>query len=107
MSKPGPSCVRRRFVVLTAKGLVAVPLASVLFSANAAAADMVSESDPKAVALKYKADAAKSADRKDVEAFCDNCNLYRAKSGTASGGCELFGDKLVAARGWCASWEGS
>ncbi len=99
-------CGRRHFIELAAVGLVAAPLTTVLFSGRAEAAETVSESDPKAVALKYKADATKSADRKDPAAVCDNCNLYTGKPGDAMGACALFEGRLVAARGWCTSWEG-
>jgi hypothetical protein len=101
-------CVRgrRHFVRLTAVGLVGWPLAASLIARDATAAEPVSESDPKAVALKYRKDATKSSDRKDPAAFCDNCNLYSGKSGDETGPCELLDGRLVAARGWCASWEG-
>ena len=97
---------RRRIVRLAASGLVAAPLTAVLLSARAAAIESVSESDPKAVALKYTRDATRSIDRRDPTAVCENCNLYTGKPGDATGTCEIFDGKLVAARGWCASWEG-
>jgi hypothetical protein len=96
---------RRRFIKLTATGLVAAPFANVLLSGNAAAADTVKESDPAAVKLKYKADATKATERTNPEEFCDNCLLYTSKD-SASGTCSVLGDKLVAAKGWCASWGG-
>ena len=82
------------------------PLAAALIARDATAAEPVGESDPKAVALKYRKDATKSPDRKDPTAFCDNCNLYTGKPDDAAGPCELFDGRLVAAKGWCASWEG-
>lgn len=97
---------RRRFVRLAAAGLVAAPVATVLVSREASAIESVSESDPKAVALKYRRDATRSTDRKDPAAVCENCNLYTGKPGDATGTCEIFDGKLVAAKGWCASWEG-
>ncbi len=102
------SCVhgRRRFIRLAAAGLVATPLATVFMGAEAGATELVSESDPKAVALKYRMDATKSPDRKDPAAVCENCNLYTGKPGDPTGTCELFDGRLVAAKGWCASWEG-
>ena len=100
-------CGRRQFIELAAVGLDAAPLTTVLFSGKAEAAETVSESDPKAIALKYKADATKSADRKDPAAVCDNCNLYTGKPGDAMGACALFVGRLVAARGWSTSWEGN
>ena len=96
---------RRRFIELTATGLVAAPFANALLSGNAAAVDMVKESDPAAVKLKYKADATKAAERTHPTEFCDNCLLYTSKD-SASGTCSALDDKLVAAKGWCTAWGG-
>lgn len=95
---------RRRFIKLTAMGLAAVPFANVLLSGTASAADLISESDPVAAAMKYKADATKAPERKDATALCSNCNFYTGKAGEASGPCALFQGKLVAANGWCTAW---
>ena len=104
MTKPAADTNRRRFVKLTVTGLAATPFASALFSGSAEAVDTVSESDPTAVALKYKADATKATDRKDTTALCSNCNFYSGKAGDANGPCAVFGGKLVTAKGWCSSW---
>ena len=104
MTKHAADTNRRRFIKLTVTGLAAAPLANELFSRSAEAADVVSESDPTAVALKYKMDATKAAERKDAKALCSNCNLYTGKPGDANGPCAVFGGKLVSAKGWCASW---
>lgn len=104
MTKHPSKTNRRRFVKVIATGLAAVPLANALFSGSAEAVDMVSESDPTAVALKYKMDATKATDRKDATAFCGTCNFYTGKPGGANGPCAVFGGKLVAAKGWCGSW---
>jgi hypothetical protein len=96
---------RRRFIKLTATGLAVAPFANALQSGNACAADMVKESDPAAVKLKYKADATKAAERTSPTEFCDNCLLYTS-SDNASGTCSALGDRLVAAKGWCTSWGG-
>ena len=104
MTKHAAATNRRRFIKLTVTGLAAAPFANALFSGSAEAAEMVSESDPTAVALKYKMDAAKAADRKDPKAFCSNCNFYTGKPSDANGPCTVFGGKLVTAKGWCASW---
>ena len=106
MRKPGPVGARRRFVKLAAAGWVAVPLAGALCGARALAAEALSESDSKAVELKYRIDASRSSDRTDPSAVCDNCTLYTGKPGAPTGTCELFGGKLVAAKGWCKAWEG-
>jgi hypothetical protein len=105
MAKSSVHSTRRRFFKLTATGLVVVPFANAMLGGKAEAADMVKESDPGAVKLKYKADATKAPERKDAEEFCDNCILYTKKD-SASGTCSALEDKLVAAKGWCTSWGG-
>ena len=97
--------LRRRFIKLTATGFIAAPFANALLSGNAAAVDMVKESDPAAVKLKYKADATKAPERTGPTEFCDNCLLYTSKD-SASGTCSALEDKLVAAKGWCTAWGG-
>jgi hypothetical protein len=104
MDHHAPDNSRRRFIKLTAIGLAAAPFANALLSGTARAADLISESDPTAVALKYKADATQAAERKDATALCSNCNFYTGKAGEASGPCTLFQGKLVAANGWCTAW---
>ena len=104
MTKHTADTNRRRFIKLTVTGLAAAPLANAMFSGSAQAADMLSESDPTAVALKYKMDATKAADRKDATALCSNCNFYSGKPSDANGPCSVFGGKLVSAKGWCSSW---
>jgi hypothetical protein len=66
------------------------------------------ESDPAAVAVGYKEDAAK-VDKAKYSNYaagqtCANCSLFQGKANDAWGGCTLFPDKLVAGRGWCASY---
>ena len=104
MTDHAPDGGRRRFIKLTAVGLAAAPFASTLLSGTAGAADMVSETDPQATALGYKADATKAEKRKDATQLCSNCNFYSAKPGEASGPCVLFQGKLVAGPGWCTAW---
>ena len=101
-----PKHGRRRFIRLAVAGLPAAPFANALMSGTARADDMQDEADPAAVAVKYRADAARSPDRRDPAAVCDNCALYTPKGESAVGTCELFKGRLVAARGWCAKWEG-
>ena len=98
---------RRRFIKLAATGLAAAPVVAALRSGNARAADMVDESDPAAVALKYKSDATKAPERKNPAAYCQSCAYYTGKPDGSSGPCGLLGGKLVSAKGWCTSWEGS
>lgn len=104
MGHHAPDNSRRRFIQLTAIGLAAAPFANALLSGTASAADLISESDPQATALGYKADATKAEKRKDATAVCSNCNFYTGKAGEASGPCTLFQGKGVAANGWCTAW---
>jgi len=97
---------RRRFIRLTVVGFAVAPLASALLCETARAEDSLSESDPAAKAVKYRADATLSPDRRDPAAVCDNCALFTPKGGDGRGTCELFKGRLVAAKGWCTSWEG-
>lgn len=90
--------------------LAAIPasaLALGLGSANAAAA-VLSETDPAAAALGYKADASK-VDTKKYPTFvvgrqCSGCQLYAGKASDPSAPCGAFGGKLVSAKGWCVAW---
>lgn len=104
MDHYAPDNSRRRFIKLTALGLAAAPFANALLSGTARAADLISETDPTAAALGYKADAAKAEKRKDATAVCSNCNFYSGKADEASGPCSLFQGKLVTANGWCTAW---
>ncbi len=71
----------------------------------------VSESDPTAQALGYKADASavdvtkfpKKAEADGATQTCANCAQYTAANGTW-GKCNIFPQGVVAAKGWCNSW---
>ena len=95
---------RRRFIKISVAGLAAAPFSAALLSATAQAAETLSESDPTATALGYRADATKATARKDMTATCANCSLYSGKAGAADGPCSAFGGKLVSAKGWCNAW---
>ena len=104
MTTPAPHPSRRRFVKNSLVSFVAAPFANALHSGGAQAAEAVSESDPTATALGYKADATKASNRKDNTAVCGNCSLYSGKPGASDGPCSVFGGKLVSAKGWCSAW---
>lgn len=95
---------RRRFIKISTAALATAPFANVLLSGAAEAAEVLSESDPTAVALGYKMDATKAPKRTDKTSLCSNCNLYSGKAGAADGPCSIFGGKLVNAKGWCSAW---
>lgn len=94
---------RREFIVCF--GLAGGALAS---GASFAQGAMVSESDPQATALGYKADGTK-VDKTKYPKYvpaqqCNGCALYQGKPADAAGGCALFAGKQVAAKGWCSAW---
>jgi hypothetical protein len=97
---------RRRIIRLIVAGAAIAPFAENPVTGMAAAADVVKETDPAAVALMYKADATKSADRKNAAASCDNCVLYTGNLRSPDGACVALATRLVAAKGWCNAWEG-
>lgn len=66
------------------------------------------EKDPQAVALGYVHDATK-VDTKKFPKYapgqvCANCALYQGKPTDPWAPCPLFGNRQVAAKGWCNSW---
>lgn len=95
---------RRKFLKLGATSLVAAPFANIMVNGVAQAADLpqLEESDPVAMGLKYKHDAAAS-ERTDDTATCANCQLY-TEPDAEWGPCAIFAGKSVNAAGWCASW---
>ena len=73
-----------------------------------AQAAQLSESDPVATALGYKADATK-VDKSKFPKYaagqdCATCQLYQGKPTDASAPCPTFGNKIVAGKGWCNAW---
>jgi hypothetical protein len=69
---------------------------------------MVSESDPMAVSLGYKANAS-SVDKAKFPQYvagssCSSCALFQGAAGASSGPCAIFAGKAVSAQGWCASY---
>jgi hypothetical protein len=97
-------CSRRQFIA------IAATLASTSLLTKEAQADAapVSESDPTAQALGYKANAtqvdkAKFAKYQAGES-CSNCQLFQGKAGAPNGPCPIFGGKLVNSGGWCSAY---
>ncbi|AXF11977.1 high-potential iron-sulfur protein [Paraburkholderia sp. SIMBA_055] len=98
---------RRHFLLMSVSAGSSLMMSRVGFAASANA-NVLSETDPQAQALGYKEDASKvdkakypqyAADQK-----CSTCSLFQGKAADAYGGCTLFGDKQVAAPGWCSSY---
>ena len=68
----------------------------------------VAETDPQAVALGYIPDGSKTDAKKypnySAGRSCGGGVLFQGKAGDPSGSCAVFGNKLVAAKGWCSAW---
>ena len=97
---------RRHFLLLGVSAGSALVLTRAAFADTA---NTISETDPKAQAVGYKADAS-GVDKAKFPGYaagqtCGNCSLFQGKANDAYGGCTLFGDKQVDARGWCSSYS--
>lgn len=96
----------RRSFLITSIGVAA----TVALSRQAFAdAPKVSESDPTAQALGYKADATKVDKAKFAKYAagqdCGNCTFYQGKATDAWAPCPMFGGKQVAGKGWCSAYN--
>ena len=73
-----------------------------------AAPTAVLETSDQAQALGYKADStkvdAKKYPNRAADQSCSGCILYQGKAGDNVGGCAVFGNNLVAGKGWCGAW---
>ena len=91
--------------------LTTIPAAALMLGIGKTAfarAETLSESDPMAVALGYKADASK-VDAKKWPIYasgraCASCQLYAGKPTDPMASCAVVGGKLVNAKGWCSAW---
>ncbi len=101
MSNP----TRRAFVMTVVASGSALAASRV---SGQAAAPVLSEADPQAVALGYKADGTKVDKAKYPQhaagQSCSGCNFYQGKPTEAMAACQLFAGKQVAAKGWCTAW---
>ena len=98
------SATRRAFIVSLAG------LATNLYLLNNARADesAISESDPTAVALGYKANAMQ-VDKAKYSTYmsgqtCSNCQFYQGAASAATAPCPLLGGKPVSGMGWCKGY---
>lgn len=104
MSNPN----RRVFVmsVVAASGALVAARAS---AQAAAAAPVLSETDPQAVALGYKADNTKVDKAKYPQhvagQMCSGCKFFQGKPTDAAAPCQLFSGKQVAGKGWCSAYS--
>ena len=100
------SMTRRAFFIqhmATAGALSALALVN-----KAQAQTVVSEDDPQAMALGYKADNSQVDTKKHAnfakDQQCSGCVLYQGKPQDATGGCAVFANKHVSGNGWCGAW---
>ena len=99
---------RRRFLKLATAGMAAAPLGGVCLARLAQAQEKVEEDDELAQQLGYKQDASE-VDPNEWPDYqeghvCANCQLYHGEEGAEWGPCDIFGGRLVHAKGWCMSW---
>jgi len=99
---------RRHFLKLATASVAATPICAARLARFAYAQERVEEDDELAQQLGYKHDASE-VDPNEWPDYaeghiCANCQLYQGEEGAEWGPCEIFGGKLVAATGWCASW---
>jgi hypothetical protein len=99
------SLSRRAFIE---NGAILIATIGISEAAWSASATMLSESDPTAVALGYKANAS-TVDKAKFAQYasgqsCSSCALYQGTAGSSSGPCAIFAGKAVSATGWCSSY---
>jgi hypothetical protein len=104
-----PDRSRRSFLTLVAASGSASLLGLRPGLAPAQALEHVSTTDPLAVSLGYTEDATK-VDPKKFATYkagqkCSGCRFYQGTAGQAFGPCQIFGNKGVAANGWCLSFN--
>jgi hypothetical protein len=76
------------------------------------AAEEVSESEPLAQAMGYRADAStvdtakfpKRAGEAGANQFCHNCALFAGKDDDETAPCSIFQNRPVRGLGWCNAW---
>lgn len=94
---------RRHFLGLAA----AAPLV-LATGRTPAAQEILSPDDPQAQALGYVEDAADvdtdRFGRYEPGQVCAGCSHFRGSADDERAGCPIFGNRLVAASGWCSAW---
>lgn len=101
---------RRTFFMqsLTRASALAALATATTAQAQTPAPTAVLETSEQAQALGYKADStkvdAKKHPNRAADQNCASCVLYQGKAGDNSGGCAVFGNNLVASKGWCGAW---
>ncbi|MDQ2779210.1 MAG: high-potential iron-sulfur protein [Pseudomonadota bacterium] len=100
------STKRRTFIIQICAGAGALAAASA--KAAGAAAPVLTESDPQAVALGYRADSTKVDKAKYPQhqpaQMCGQCNFFQGKPTDAMAPCQIFAGKQVSSKGWCSAF---
>ena len=99
---------RRTFFLHSLSCASALGALAMTQSAQAQPQAVVLETDPQAVALGYSPDGTKT----DIKKYpnyvagrvCGGCILFQGKTGDYTGRCAVFGNKMVASKGWCSAW---
>ncbi|QQX88657.1 high-potential iron-sulfur protein [Cupriavidus necator] len=103
----GAAMTTRRTFLKGISGVVAAAVGGIESPANAQAGKL-DENDPQAVSLGYKHETTKVDKAKfpkhEASQKCSNCQLFQGKASDAWGPCPIFGNKQVAANGWCNSY---
>jgi hypothetical protein len=95
---------RRSLLQKLTLGVPLIPLAAYQLHAEAAAdMPLLSTGEKEAKTYKYVEDASK-AQGAIPGSTCANCALYQGHSGSLTGPCQIFPNKVVKAAGWCSSW---
>lgn len=94
---------RRSFIIGAASSL-----ASGFVFAQKPTQNLVSDSDPSAIALGYVSDV-KKVDSKKFPQYtlgqnCATCTLFQGTEKDTNAPCLAFGGKAVSAKGWCSAW---
>jgi hypothetical protein len=70
---------------------------------------ILKDSDQEAAAIEYRTDATQVEPSKYPKYTkgqnCSNCNIFYADNGASTGACGVVFGKVVAATGWCTSYE--
>ncbi|GAB3252828.1 high-potential iron-sulfur protein [Chitinimonas naiadis] len=96
---------RRTFVLQQLPALALVCLVPAVLAAEETG---LSEADPAAKALNYRADASKLKPGElpgyQEGQTCGNCLYFKPKVGSKLGPCSALAEKLVHEAGWCAAY---
>ena len=99
---------RRTILKGALAALASIPVVTAFSRAEAAAAATLDPNDAQAKSLHYATDTTKVDPKVSPthkpEQKCSNCAQYQGKATDATGGCNLFGGKLVEGNGWCMVW---